>query len=92
MKTITRGALYQDGYVSIRRDAMMDTKLSFAARGVLAYILSIPDDKAVPDFGDIDDGKVEISTVIDELERGGYLVICALEGTRISDDPKDLRA
>jgi hypothetical protein len=63
-------------YCPIARATLQDKKLSWAARGVLGYLLSKPDDweVAVPDLlknGDL--GRDGIRAVLKELSAAGYL-------------------
>lgn len=63
-------------YVMIRRDAAADSRLSWKARGLLAYLLSLPDgwDIAVRDLVQRGpDGRDAVYTALQELKTYGYL-------------------
>lgn len=71
--TIIRAA--HDGpYFSMARDTAQDRNLSFEARGVLAYLLSKPDDWEIR-VSDLKQqcGKTKVYRIIDELKTAGYL-------------------
>jgi hypothetical protein len=68
-------------YVMINKIGMEDTRLSWKARGILAYLLSKPDNwkvnlehlkKQAPD------GKTSLRSGIDELKKYGYLIRVAI--------------
>lgn len=75
---IYRGSRPTDGFVQIKNSAMEDGRLSFKARGLLAYLLSRPEgwstsiDRLV--HGAERDGRESIRTGLKELEELGYLV------------------
>jgi hypothetical protein len=63
-------------YVTINRDAVEDSRLSWAARGLLGYLLSRPDDwkvliKDLQRRGDL--GRDGIYTLLRELRETGYV-------------------
>jgi hypothetical protein len=68
-------------YVMINKIGLEDTRLSWKARGILAYLLSKPDnwqiklehlEKQAPD------GKTSLRSGIDELKKHGYLIRVAI--------------
>lgn len=63
-------------YFMHRRETAQDSRLSFSARGVLAYLLSKPDDWIV-DRDDLmkegDIGRDKMNNIIAELKKHGYL-------------------
>lgn len=74
--TIQRAARPQTGYTIIRDDVLRDDRLSYRARGVLAAILSRPDnwtttaERMVIKSGE---GRDAIRTALKELETAGYI-------------------
>ncbi len=73
----------ESGYVQIPNDTLRDPRLSYLARGVLAEILSRPDDwstnadqtsgRARRERGKAGEGRDTLRRVYAELEAGGYL-------------------
>lgn len=66
----------REGYTTIARAALQDNRLSFAARGLLAYLLSKPDDwdvrlTDIQRAGHI--GRDKAYRLIDELQQAGYI-------------------
>lgn len=64
-------------YVTIENDVIRDKRLSFKARGLLAYLLSLPDDWRISSqylATVAPDGRDGIRTGLQELEQTGYLV------------------
>lgn len=73
---IIRVASHQNHYTVIRNKTLRDSRLSFKARGLLAYLLSLPDDttldrRRLEDAGP--DGQMAIRTALQELAAAGYL-------------------
>jgi hypothetical protein len=71
------------GHESIRREALQDTRLSFKATGILAYLLSLPDNwrtdaerlsQAKNSHGKAKEGREAMRAGLRELEDAGYLV------------------
>jgi hypothetical protein len=61
-------------YVMIRRDTLQDEKLSWEARGMLAYLLSKPNDWEVkPDDLQQKCGKDKTYRILSELKTAGYV-------------------
>jgi len=75
-KTVIRIAK-RTSYTVIARTALQDNRLSFAARGLLAYLLSKPDDWSVQ-IADIqragDIGRDKAYALLGELRKAGYVV------------------
>ncbi len=68
---------HRDKFVIVSRVPLDDTRLSFRAKGLHAYLLSKPDNwtvvvKHLVTQGP--DGKTAIMAALDELERHGYIV------------------
>ena len=65
----------QNPYFIMRRDSAQDDKISWEARGVLAYILSKPDDWVVQvkDLQQKKCGRDKVYRILDELKSAGYL-------------------
>ena len=76
MPTIIRVAHRRDPYVVIDRRALEDTRLSWAARGLLGYLLAKPDDWTLR-IGDLrkrgDLGRDALYRQLKLLERVGYV-------------------
>lgn len=65
----------ENPYVQIDRAAIEDNRLSWKARGILAYLLSKPDDWHIHIFDIVNhgpDGRESITTAMRELEKFGY--------------------
>lgn len=66
-----------DRYAVIPNDAIQNHALSFKARGVLAYLLSQPDDWKISSGAlarlAVHDGRTSIRTALQELEQAKYL-------------------
>lgn len=67
---------HRDHYTVIRNKTLRDSRLSFKARGLLAYLLSLPDDttldrRRLEDAGP--DGAYAIRMALQELVNAGYL-------------------
>src|SRR5690242_17950841 len=66
------------GQESISRDLLQDATLSFRARGMLAMMLSMPDDwhfhgvRSIEQLGS--EGREAVRTTLQELEARGYVV------------------
>lgn len=79
MRTRLVRARANRGHESISRDMLQNGELSFKARGLLAMLLSLPDDwechgvKGIADRFSKHDGVDAVRTVIQELEEHGYL-------------------
>ena len=76
MGTITRVSHGHDPYAVIDRRPLEDERLSWAARGVMGYLLAKPDDWAlrIEDLrrrGDL--GRDALYRILKELQRYGYL-------------------
>lgn len=72
----------ESNFVMMDKGFLQNPKLSAKAKGVLAYILSLPDDWVIYQkelLRHFKDGRVSIETALDELEMHGYL---AKERTR----------
>lgn len=91
------------GFESISRDALQIKSLSFKARGIMAYLESMPDDwevhgaKGIADASD-KDGYYAVNEGLKELEAAGLLARLKRQGARArwewlwiySDDPADV--
>ena len=67
---------HRDHYTVIRNKTLRDSRLSFKARGLLAYLLSLPDDAVVnrDRLGQAGpDGTASVRSALQELVAGGYL-------------------
>ena len=65
----------ENPYVQIDRAALEDNRLSWKARGILAYLLSKPDDWSIHLFDIINhgtDGRDAVQGALKELEKFGY--------------------
>jgi hypothetical protein len=63
-------------YAQIHRDTLQDTSLSWKARGLLAYLLSKPDDWKIQKSHlkeEAPDGKCSLNSGLDELKEAGYI-------------------
>lgn len=97
--TAIRGARSAEGrYVQIRNGALQDNRLSFRARGVMAYVLSMPPEMAVNAAEmakDTREGRDAVRGALKELEEFGYLRRIRTSGGRgairtetvVTDDP-----
>jgi hypothetical protein len=97
--TAIRGARSAEGrYVQIRNGALQDDRLSFRARGVMAFVLSLPADTRVNSTElakEAPEGRDAVRSALRELESFGYLMRVRLSGGRgkigtetvITDDP-----
>lgn len=76
MSPIIRVSKHDDHYVSINRYGLEDTRLSFKARGLLAYLLTKPDGWMI-NFRHLmkvgPDGEWSVLAALKELETCGYL-------------------
>jgi hypothetical protein len=67
---------HRNHYTVIRNNTLRDSRLSFKARGLLAYLLSLPDDACL-DRRQLEnagpDGQLAIRTALQELVSKGYL-------------------
>jgi hypothetical protein len=73
---IIRAPRPETGYTTIRNDVLRDTKLSFRARGVLAYLLSHSDNwrtDAESMAAVASEGRQAIQTALKELKVAGYI-------------------
>ena len=75
---IIRAPRPESHFVQIRNDVVRDRRLSYKARGLLAYILSFPDNyritsDALSDASDVD-GRTAVLSGLAELREAGYLV------------------
>lgn len=91
------------GFESISRDALQVKSLSFKARGIMAYLQSMPDEweihgaKGIADASD-KDGYYAVNEGLKELEAAGFLTRLKRQGPRArwewlwiySDDPADV--
>lgn len=59
-------------YYFVRRETMQNTNLTFEARGMLAYILSDPDDWETSIFKQ-NSGRDKVRRILNELIKAGYL-------------------
>lgn len=64
----------QNPYFMFRRETAQDRSLSFEARGMLAYLMSQPDNWVIK-TRDLEQGckKDKVHSIIDELEKAGYV-------------------
>jgi hypothetical protein len=68
---------HRDKYVMVRNRTVRDSRLSFKARGILVYLLSLPDDATVDRAklaAAARDGEDSVRTGLQELAAAGYLV------------------
>jgi hypothetical protein len=77
-QTIFRGAHGEQPYFMMLRTTAQDSNLSFEARGIIAYLLSKPNDWQINKSdlmreGNI--GRTKMKRVMDELTDAGYMVI-----------------
>lgn len=75
---IIRAPRPESHFVQIRNDVVRDRRLSYKARGLLAYMLSFPDNyritsDALSDASDVD-GRGAVLSGLAELRKAGYLV------------------
>jgi len=74
---IRRSRRPDTGFTIMHNETIRDTGLSFKARGLLLYLLSLPDDWTVSadhlQRMSAKDGRDAIRTGLVELERAGYL-------------------
>jgi len=65
----------ENPYFQMRRDTAQDRKLSWEARGILAYLLSQSDDWIVQikDLQQAKCGRDKVYRILDELKQAGYL-------------------
>lgn len=73
---IVRAARPETGYTTIRNDVLRDVRLSFRARGILAYILSHTDNwrtDAEAMAAVASEGRQAIQTALKELKAAGYI-------------------
>jgi hypothetical protein len=64
-------------YVMLNKELLNDTRLSWKAKGILAYLLSLPDDWKIYEkelAKHSKDGKESLRTGIQELIKAGYIV------------------
>lgn len=76
MSKIRRGPLPTDRFTIISNDWMRDTRLSFAARGLLAWLAGHADGYDVTEAAIIaagPDGRGAVRTMTEALEKAGYL-------------------
>ena len=74
--TIIRAPRPEIGYAILRNETVRDHALSYRARGLLAYLLSMPDDWVTSSErlqGANTEGRDAIRTAIKELEAAGYM-------------------
>ena len=74
---IRRSPRPESGFTILRNETVRDGRLSYKARGLLLYLLSLPDDWTVSSEHlarmSERDGRDAVRTGLDELERAGYL-------------------
>lgn len=104
MSTVTRVRHKRSaGFTQIKNDALRDDALSFKARGLLAYLMSVPDGwetSAVALAGKSPDGRAAVGTGLQELEEHGYLTRRKVHGEGgqwdwdwfVDDEPQAARA
>jgi hypothetical protein len=76
--TIIRAPRPEIGYAIIRNETIRDQVLSYRARGLLSYLLSMPDDWVTSTErlqGACTEGRDAIRAAIKELEAAGYMVL-----------------
>lgn len=77
-------------YVQINKNVLNDPRISFKAKGLMAYLLSLPDDWEIYESEVVNhsrDGKDSLKSAIKELIETGYI-----ERTRIRDEKGRLGA
>jgi len=82
--TIIRAKRPENKFAIIRNEVLQDDRLSFRARGILAAILSRPDNwrcSAWDLANEATEGRRAILTALTELETHGYLVRSKSQGT-----------
>lgn len=88
-QTIVRATKDRENpYVMINKEAISDTRLSWKARGLLAYILSKPNDwKVILEHleNQAPDGKTSLRSGIDELKKHGYVIRVAVRKNKKID-------
>lgn len=75
---IVRAPRPANHFTMIRNDVLRDQALSFKARGVLAYVLSLPDGESITAnslSGKAKEGRRAILSAFAELEEAGYMQI-----------------
>lgn len=90
---ITRGPRPADLYILINQDALADGTLSFKARGILAYLLSLPAGSDIsPDriTKSGTDGERAVKSGLKELQDAGYLL--PVEAGWLATDTKGVEA
>lgn len=74
---IRRSPRPDTGFTIMHNETIRDATLSYKARGLLLYLLSLPDDWTVSSEHlarmSERDGRDAVRTGLDELERAGYL-------------------
>jgi hypothetical protein len=101
--SIQRAARPSSGYTLIRDEVLRDSRLSYRARGVLAAILSRPDNwttTAEKLAGEGSEGRDAIRTALAELEEAGYIERRSVQGpggrwstqTLVYDQPRPVAA
>ena len=91
---IVRGPRPSDTYTQIHTDALADGTLSFKARGILAFLLTLPPGAEISAeklAKSGTDGERAVKSGLKELETGGYLVRITGEDTtshlEVTDTP-----
>lgn len=77
-------------YVQINKNVLNDARISFKAKGLMAYLLSLPDDWEIYESEVVKhsrDGKDSLKSAIKELIEAGYI-----ERTRVRDEKGRLGA
>lgn len=68
---------HREKYVTVRNKTVRDSRLSFKARGILVYLLSLPDDATVNRSRLAEaatDGEESVRSGLQELAAAGYIV------------------